>query len=204
MNTARPESRFCPHCQRPYQFGRENCSWCGHSLPADPTDDVEARCPACQEILEVQTDQEIPMHTCPQCWGVWLSLTVIKGFERLYEKVTPIRPLAAEGSPTPQGHVEGLREFNQRQAYRRCPVCRQEMARRRYHRVSNFVVDRCMAHGIWFDPGEFDMAVEFLRQGGLERGRRADEQIETSLGGYAALQETIGRFRTMYYLHILT
>ncbi len=144
------------------------------------------------------------MHTCPQCWGVWVSLEAIKGFERLYEKVTPIRPLAAKEAPKPRSHIEGLADFKQPQSYRRCPVCKKEMARRRYHRISNFVIDRCMAHGIWFDPGEFEMAVEFLRQGGLERGRQADEQIETSLGGYAALQETISRFRSMYHFHFLT
>ena len=144
------------------------------------------------------------MQACPQCWGVWLSLPAIKGFERLYEKVTPIRPLAIEGAPKPTAHVDGLPDFNQRNSYRRCPVCEQEMARRRYHRISNFVIDRCMAHGIWFDPGEFEMAVEFLRQGGLEKGKQAEEQFETSLGGYAALQNTISQFRSMYHFHILT
>jgi hypothetical protein len=78
-----------------------------------------------------------------------------------------------------------------------------QMARRRYQRVADFVVDQCMAHGVWFDPGEFDMAVEFLSRGGLERGRKAEGRFRPSLGGFAALQLDIERFHRMYYTYCL-
>lgn len=178
--------------------------WCGEALPAEPAAGIAIHCPACQAPLDSQEGEDFVMHACSQCWGVWLSLPALKGFERLYEKVTPIRPLAAADTPRPQGHVEGLKDFRDRQSYRRCPLCRKEMARRRYRHISNFVIDRCMAHGVWFDPGEFDMAIDFLSRGGLEKSREAESRFEPSLGGYAELIHTIDRFRAMYYVHMMT
>lgn len=204
MCASKEKGLVCPNCDRPYQFGREKCVWCGGALPEDPTHAVAPDCPACRAPLETQAGEDFLMYACSQCWGVWLSLPALKGFERLYEKVTPIRPLGEVNAPRPQRHVKGLQDFNARPSYRRCPVCKNEMARRRYRRISNFVIDRCMAHGVWFDPGEFDMAIEFLGRGGLEKSREAESQFEPSLGGYAELMHTIDRFRTMYHVHMLT
>lgn len=203
MSASRDNGLLCPQCRRPYRFGAESCVWCGRDLPAEPTAALSPNCPACQAPLEAQANEDFLLYACPQCWGVWLSLPALKGFERLYEKVTPIAPLAAQPAAAPAGHVDGIREFREPQSYRRCPLCRNEMARRRYQRVSNFVVDRCLAHGVWFDPGEFEMAIDFLGKGGLERSRRAEGRFESSMGGYAELLHTIDRFRTMYHVHMM-
>lgn len=201
MSPKKPDALVCPHCKRPYQFGREKCVWCGGALPADATADFAPDCPSCGTALEAQEDGDIRVFACPKCWGLWMSLDTLKRFERLYEGVSPLQPVGQ--TPQKAAGRDGLAGFNHRHQVRACPVCRKEMARRRYQRVSNFVIDECMAHGMWFDPGEFEMAVEFLSQGGLDRSKAAEGRFQPSLGGFAALKESIDQFNRMCHRSIL-
>ncbi len=51
--------------------------------------------------------------------------------------------------------------------YGRCPRCGSIMERLNFGRRSGIVVDACREHGTWFDQGELDAALEFVRDGGL-------------------------------------
>ncbi len=42
------------------------------------------------------------------------------------------------------------------------------MTRTNFGGQSGIVVDVCREHGTWFDRGELDSALEFVRAGGLE------------------------------------
>lgn len=187
----------CPGCDRPYRLGHEKCMWCGVELPDEGALELEPDCPACGARMERQSDGEIQLFSCAECGGVWLSLPALKRFERLYEQVSPIQPVGQ--APQRTGGTEGLGEFVQQKQYRRCPICSAEMARRRYQRVAHFVIDECMAHGMWFDPGEFEMAVAFLSQGGMKRSQAAEGRFKPSLGGFADVQATIESFMRMRY-----
>lgn len=171
--------------------------WCGVEMPPEGALELEPECPACGTKLERQSDGDIHIFCCQKCFGVWLSLPALKRFERLYEQVSPIQPVGQ--APQPTASIRGLGEFGQKKQYRKCPICSREMARRRYQRVANFVIDECMAHGVWFDPGEFEMAVAFLSQGGLKRSQEAEGRFRPSLGGFADLQATIDSFMGMRY-----
>src|SRR5690606_9632433 len=61
--------------------------------------------------------------------------------------------------------------------YRRCAVCNELMMRRNFGRVSGVVVDECGRHGSYFDAGELEDVLAFVRSGGLHAARRhADEE----------------------------
>ncbi|MBK8717140.1 MAG: zf-TFIIB domain-containing protein [Deltaproteobacteria bacterium] len=60
--------------------------------------------------------------------------------------------------------------------YRRCPACAQMMARRNFGGCSGVLVDECRC-GTFFDAGELEDVLAFVRSGGLALAkRRADEQ----------------------------
>ncbi len=44
-----------------------------------------------------------------------------------------------------------------------CPVCTHEMKK---VSLNGIIVDRCEIHGIWFDNGELETLVNFVRSGG--------------------------------------
>lgn len=44
-----------------------------------------------------------------------------------------------------------------------CPVCKKEMTK---DSLNGVIVDQCTIHGIWFDKGELESIVNFVRTGG--------------------------------------
>jgi Zn-finger nucleic acid-binding protein len=42
------------------------------------------------------------------------------------------------------------------------------MTRMNFGRRSGIIIDACRAHGVWFDRGELDAILEFVRLGGIE------------------------------------
>jgi Zn-finger nucleic acid-binding protein len=52
--------------------------------------------------------------------------------------------------------------------YARCPECREPMARMNFGQRSGIVVDACRIHGTWFDGGELETALDFVRAGGID------------------------------------
>lgn len=50
--------------------------------------------------------------------------------------------------------------------YLACPACGERMERRQFALGSGLVVDRCVAHGVWFDGGELELAAAYFAAGG--------------------------------------
>lgn len=44
-----------------------------------------------------------------------------------------------------------------------CPICHKEMSK---DSLNGVIVDRCVSHGIWFDKGELETIVAFVKSGG--------------------------------------
>ena len=67
------------------------------------------------------------------------------------------------------------------------------MHRRNFGRKSGVVVDTCGAHGVWFDAGELDGVLAWLRAGGARRSEREAElerrQLERQKVLYRPLPE---------------
>lgn len=58
--------------------------------------------------------------------------------------------------------------------------CGALMNRRNYGRSSGVILDLCSRHGVWFDAGELERLLAWVREGGLlgEEKRQREEQVE--------------------------
>lgn len=68
------------------------------------------------------------------------------------------------------GHMTPARRnpVRQRVVYLRCPECDTLMTRRNFGLRSGIIVDICPGHGVWFDHGELEAVMRFVRAGGLQ------------------------------------
>lgn len=151
-------NRFCPHCgaaaahRRGTDFERITCPRCKSGREGPPMDPVA--------LNDVHLDE------CPTCAGVWLDLAT---FDRLCTTAAAQSDaLALLGAP--RGRTEA------RVRYLRCPLCDRQMSRRNYARRSGVILDYCDSHGMWFDHDELRRVIEFVRAGGLEEARRAEDE----------------------------
>jgi Zn-finger nucleic acid-binding protein len=114
----------------------------------------------------------VTLDECTACGGLWVDPV---SFERICAEreeqafvLQASLPAAQMPSPSPQP-----------QRYRPCPECRRRMNRQNFAHVSGVILDTCKGHGIWFDQGELQRIVEFIRKGGMERARaREKEDLE--------------------------
>ena len=143
---------------------------------SDASRDLTWRCPRCTRRLEEATGADL---ACAACQGVFVDHA---DFASRIESERPrqppsVRPLHARSRPS---------EPTVR--YGRCPRCGTVMERLNFGRRSGIVVDACREHGTWFDQGELDAALEFVRDGGLEgegdaMSERAPGSIDLPLRG---------------------
>lgn len=88
-------------------------------------------CPRCDEVLD---EVMAGGYACPRCAGAWLASVVVAE--------------AFHDANWPQGHAMWWR------AELACPECRKPDEVMEAIEVEGIVVDRCKAHGMWFDAGE--------------------------------------------------
>ena len=58
---------------------------------------------------------------------------------------------------------ENVIEANEEEPVKNCPICSEGM---RKDSLNGIIVDRCVLHGIWFDSGELESVVNFVKSGG--------------------------------------
>lgn len=123
-------------------------------------DEGTARCPQCQEVLDIADRSTIVGYPCRNCGGIWLeSATMQKVVSFLDPQSIQMSEQAAEVAAVP---------FPPHQARPPCPMCGEAMA--------TFVlpgtdveVDRCEPHGTWLDRGELETIVHELSKGMYEQ-----------------------------------
>ena len=141
----------------------------------------------------VEQPQGHPVHGCPRCGGAWVDClsmqTILAGASA---------HAAMAGHGTGDHGVRRRRiasgHFSKKIVYRPCPACGHRMMRKNFARVSGIIVDECGPHGSFFDAGELEGVIEFVRSGGLHLAQRkdADEQArlrKTSLTAAAMRAE---------------
>jgi len=82
---------------------------------------------------------------CARCWGAWIDLA----------SVTQVAGIAIDGAMRASGDAMA------------CPMCRAAL---RAWRAKGVVIDRCDAHGVWFDRSELDQLVAHARAGARREG----------------------------------
>ncbi len=179
----------CPTCS--VSLGSMRCRGCYHlrarRLPrvralrnrADsPSLRARARrspCLRCDEPLG-EADAHGGAFACGTCAGFLMT------HERLAELLTiptnePPTALFSHERASDPGRKRDPR------AYLPCPQCHTSMSRRGFGRRSGIVVDICIIHGTWFDPGELPDAMRFAARGGeLVDERRVTAHDSSSEG----------------------
>jgi Zn-finger nucleic acid-binding protein len=121
-----------------------------------------------------------PVHGCRGCGGAWIDTSTLQAVLE-----------AASAAAHMEGHGTGDGGVRRRTmppgaamkavVYRKCPVCQQSMTRRNFARVSGVVVDVCQVHGTFFDAGELEDVLAFVRSGGLALAKRRDDEERASI-----------------------
>ncbi|MFQ5845939.1 MAG: zf-TFIIB domain-containing protein [Planctomycetota bacterium] len=160
----------CPYCRR----GTSPRKRRGRKPPKPPEPRPTGRlCPRCQESLEIQDWEGIPVLSCPHCRGSFFPLG---GLEEVLDKVRQ-----GVAPPDPAVLREEFKDRFKRKLpkavrYKACPLCRTVMTRRNYGTVSGVIIDHCGDHGTWVDEANFGSLTEFVVRGGDELAKQVREQ----------------------------
>jgi Zn-finger nucleic acid-binding protein len=121
--------------------------------------DLGPLCPRCIRLLH--DDEKQAALACDRCGGIFVEHGVLAA------RVEAERPREA---PPKAAHPEvQYRAGNKADlAYVRCPECNELMTRMNFGKHSGVLLDVCRVHGTWFDRGELDAVVAFVRAGGIE------------------------------------
>jgi Zn-finger nucleic acid-binding protein len=82
---------------------------------------------------------------CAKCWGLWVD----------HASVNHVAGTAIDGATRANGDPMA------------CPICRNAL---RAWSAKDIVIDRCDAHGVWFDRSELDHLVAHARHGRTHEG----------------------------------
>ncbi len=157
----------CPSCFGMLFLGSRYCPHCGQTASRLEGEPTEKSCPACTGFLIVVNLNQVTMHQCLQCQGVWLNNPTFEEVCRNSEQQATI--LSTIPIPEITAREEEI-------LYRRCPECTEMMARNNFARYSGVIVDTCRHHGTWFDLNELRRAVEYIEKGGYLRGMEKERR----------------------------
>jgi len=193
-----PETRSCPFCQTtlalvscPSCFaaifqGARHCSSCGAEVSRAADASRPARpCPECRRDLAPVKVGSVLLDECLACGGVFVDPP---SFERICAEREQQAVVLKASFPAPAGRAVRA------ERYRPCPVCGRLMNRQNFARLSGVIVDVCRGHGVWFNHGELQAIVEFVRAGGLDRAREREK---------TDLEEERRRLHQEQYAHAL-
>ncbi len=167
---------ICPGCMARISDRARFCHGCGQpiapqAVAGEPTDHA---CPACGGEWKLYSrsiaDDGVTVFECRRCAGLWLGREVFKLLEeRALDREASWVAAPGPGEAGPQSRSAAL-------VYRPCIECGKLMNRRNYGRKSGVILDVCAAHGIWFDHGELDRVLRWIREGGLARTRTLERE----------------------------
>jgi Zn-finger nucleic acid-binding protein len=170
--------RVCLSCFGAIAAGMKKCPSCGAKVENSSRSDSSLQCPRCETPLAVLHAGAYPVHECTGCGGLWLDKKTFQDIctrEEAQEAVlgSQTQPQTAGAEAAPKA----------RRAYIACPECRKLMNTKNFS-GSGIVLDWCRDHGNWFDRGELQKIISFIRNGGLRKARERElkELEERRLG----------------------
>jgi Zn-finger nucleic acid-binding protein len=103
---------------------------------------VSHHCPECQiELEHGRSKYGSPLEMCPTCRGIWIAPKTF--FESLRRAL-------------PNKRIDELMVHNDGTPRRPCPHC---LKRMNIAWLDFLPLDQCEEHGVWLDPGEFEIAL---------------------------------------------
>lgn len=167
----------CSACTALVSAGASFCPQCGDPLAAADAGEAALACPACHDTAMVtwrlQPTSQKPhghaVHGCRRCGGVWVDRATLDAM---------IESAAQQGAGDGRAPAVHRRELSMQPkvVYRSCTVCSHTMNRRNFARISGVIVDECRTHGTFFDAGELEDVLAFVRSGGLVLARRRENE----------------------------
>jgi Zn-finger nucleic acid-binding protein len=167
----------CSACTALVSAGASFCPQCGDPLAAADAGEAGLECPACpgqaMASWRLQPTPRQPqghaVHGCRRCGGVWVDRATLDAM---------IESAAQQGAGDGRAPAVQRRELSMKAkvVYRSCSVCSHTMARRNFARISGVIVDECRTHGTFFDAGELEDVLGFVRSGGLLLARRRETE----------------------------
>jgi Zn-finger nucleic acid-binding protein len=118
---------------------------------------------------------------CSICGGIWLDARTLKAM--VAEAADLANKVTVKESQVSRRVVA---EMSGPVRYRRCPVCKDMMARQNFERVSGIILDTCPEHGTYFDTGELQDVLNFVRSGGLVLAQQKKAKTEAQLSAQEA------------------
>ncbi len=190
----------CIYCGAPMPKRGLVCDYCGRRNPLNLSAlekisfgksraTVSLHCPSCEvemEQIDIGVGEEIIVHRCAACDGVFISEEDLQHTIRhqtgVVHKIDYSILRFILDNPR--------QEYEADAAYRHCPVCAKQMSRTIYAAVSGVMIDRCLEHGIWLDSGEMQQLFEWksayaslkqkeLKEGGTKRLKGSSERKYT-------------------------
>ncbi len=139
-------------------------------------------CPKCEVQMDVNTESGAETDICPKCGGIWVDNVDEKHALEMKPVVFTVDELRRlKSAYKPSGKIEEVKYF-------KCPRCSNLMWRINYMHHSGVIVDKCREHGVFFDKGELEKAVEFIKLGGIEY-----EKLRIAEKGITELHTKIGK-----------
>ena len=187
-------STLCPACFHRIEDDAKHCKACGveiapQGLTALP--EGEDACPRCQGYLVIRSLGEETVVECPDCQGLWVKRA---DFEAICQRAQERPRLALESGGPPES-VRAA-EPERKVFYIPCPICRVQMHRKmfRYKDLpSRVVIDYCREHGVWFDGGELEAIVAFVRsKADVERPFSLDDSTQRRLPSMIPIEQSRG------------
>ena len=139
-------------------------------MPGDPVEEPAVKlCPRCQAPMGNVIVGTTKLDECGACKGVWTNIETLNAIRANSQKLAEV-DAATSSEMKPVQFMPELEDIR----YLPCPVCKKLMNRVNFGRISGVIVDVCKGHGTWFDPGELQHIVEFIRSGGVDESRRRE------------------------------
>ena len=109
-------------------------------------------CPACRNDMIVVEYQRIELDFCPQCRGVWFDHGELD-----------LMLQSAKLDNTTLSDISHLSEAQTSEKTRKCPICRQSMAKNTIGFKAPILIDVCrQGDGLFFDGGELNQLIKQL------------------------------------------
>lgn len=170
---ARLSGITCPACFGMIFEGSKFCPHCGAKTTHTETvaEPVLKLCPRCRIPLNSVVLGATPLDECGKCNGMWVDVGTLETICTNSENLAALDTAAtAEVKPVQfEPEIDNFR-------YVPCPVCKKLMNRLNFGGISGVIVDVCKGHGTWFDPGELQHVVEFIRSGGMDESRHREQE----------------------------
>ena len=106
-------------------------------------------CPVCREPLIVAEREGIELDVCPWCHGLWFDAGELALLSEKLGRSLRVSEGSLERAETSEKPLE-------------CPRCDRAMDKVTLGTSPRMILDRCAAHGLWFDQGELGALVRQL------------------------------------------